>query len=104
MRLKPSLVCLFEQTEQVSVQRLANRRVDPVTGIEWNLEGESQPDEAVSGRLQEIPEDKEEAVKKRFAHWTANLSLMEETYKQVMLNVQSDKTSEQINELVCDAI
>jgi adenylate kinase len=29
MRLKPSLVCLFEQTEQVSLNRLKNRRVDP---------------------------------------------------------------------------
>ena len=104
MNLKPSLVCLFDQPETVSVQRLENRRIDPVTGAAYNLEASHMIDEAVSERLLEQPEDKPAIVKKRFEHWTNNLSLLEETYKQMILNVQGDKPIESINELISDAI
>jgi adenylate kinase len=104
MRLKPSLVCLFEQTEQVSVNRLKNRRVDPQTGVEYNLETKQAQDPLVEARLLAEAEDREEAVKKRFAAWTLSLSLMEETYKQILVNLQSDRTPEQLEEQICDAI
>lgn len=81
MNLKPSLVCLFDQAESVSATRLENRRIDPVTGISYNLENSSMIDEVVLGRLLDCPEDKPQMVKKRFEHWTNNLSLLEETYK-----------------------
>lgn len=38
LKLRPSLVCMFEQPEEESVRRLSNRRVDPTTGIYYNLE------------------------------------------------------------------
>lgn len=98
MKLKPSLVCLFEQTEQVSINRLKNRRTDPQTGIQWNIESNQPHDDLIEARLLEDPEDKEEAVKRRFDFWKTQLSLMEETYKQMLQNVQSDKTPEQVEE------
>jgi len=87
MRLKPSLVCLFEQTEQVSINRLKNRRIDPQTGIEYNLESKQPQDPLVEARLLAEAEDREEAVKKRYANWQLSLSLMEETYKQMLQNI-----------------
>ena len=38
MRIKPSLVCIFEQSVDESVRRLSNRKVDPVTGELFNTE------------------------------------------------------------------
>jgi len=104
MRLKPSLVCLFEQTEQVSIHRLKHRRTDPQTGIQYNLESKQPTDELVEARLLEEAEDREEVVKKRYSNWQLNLSLMEETYKQMIQNIQSDKTPEQVEEQICEGI
>jgi len=38
MRVKPSLVCIFEQGVEESVRKLAQRRVDPLTGELFNME------------------------------------------------------------------
>lgn len=43
-------------------------------------------------------------MKRRFDFWKTQLSLMEESYKQMLQNVQSDKTPEQVEELICEAI
>jgi guanylate kinase len=50
------------------------------------------------------PEDKEEVVKTRFHYWQLNLSHLEETYKQMLMNVQSDRTVEQVETVLSDGI
>jgi adenylate kinase len=69
MRIKPSLVVALEQTEDESVRRLGNRRIDPNTGALYNLEVNPPSDETTSSRLIEAPEDSYDMVKKRFAAW-----------------------------------
>ncbi len=51
MRIKPSAVFLFEQSEEESVRRLANRRMDPLTGISYNLDVNPPSDETTLNRL-----------------------------------------------------
>lgn len=63
MKIRPSLVCLFELTEGDALSRLSNRRVDPTTGTYYNLEADPPSDEATGGRLIELVEDKEHIVK-----------------------------------------
>ena len=69
MRIKPSLVIVMEQTEDESVRRLGNKRIDPVTGTLYNLEVNPPSDETTSARLIDAPEDGYEMVKKRYAAW-----------------------------------
>jgi len=38
MRIKPSHVILFEQAQDESIRRLSNRRLDPRTGMVYNVE------------------------------------------------------------------
>ena len=38
IKIVPSLVCLFEQTEEESINRLSARRVDPQTGEYFNMD------------------------------------------------------------------
>ena len=38
MRIHPSLVCMFEQTVDESVNKLQARRIDPMTGELFNTE------------------------------------------------------------------
>jgi len=83
---------------------LSNRRIDPSTGIYYNLEINPPRDEATSSRLIELQEDKENVVKARISNWNQQVSNIEEAFKNMLLNVQSDKALEQITELICDAI
>lgn len=32
LKIKPSLVCVFEQPEEISIERVSNRRIDVETG------------------------------------------------------------------------
>jgi len=81
MRIKPSLVVALEQTEDESVRRLGNRRIDPHTGALYNLEVNPPSDETTSSRLVESPEDSYDMVKKRYAAWQAALPIVEENFK-----------------------
>lgn len=51
IRIKPSTVFLFEQTEEESVRRLQNRKLDPESGIRYNMEINPPSDEAIMNRL-----------------------------------------------------
>ena len=104
LKIRPSLVCLFEQPEEESVRRLSNRRVDPQTGIYYNLEIFPPKEESVAARLIELHEDRENVVRRRVEIWNGLVSNVEESFKNMLLNVQSDKPVEQITELICDAI
>jgi len=95
---------MFEQPEEECTRRASNRRVDPATGTYYNFEIAAPKDEATASRLIELVEDSEEVVKKRCEIWNKQVSNLEEAFKNMLLNVQSDKTVEQITELICDAI
>ena len=104
LKIRPSLVCLFEQPEEESIRRLTNRRVDPTSGTYYNLEINPPKDEATASRLIELVEDRELVVRNRFQSWNNHISNVEEAFKNMLLNIQSDKPVEQITELICDAI
>lgn len=95
---------MFEQPEEESIRRLSNRRIDPTTGILYNLEINPPKDEATASRLIELIEDREKIVRQRHAVWNNQVSNIEEAFKNMLLNVQADKPVEQITELICDAI
>lgn len=86
------------------MRRLLNRRVDSQTGVYYNLEINPPKEEAVAARLIELHEDKEATVRRRVEVWNSLVSNIEEAFKNMLLNVQSDKPVEQITELICDAI
>jgi adenylate kinase len=104
LKIRPSLVCMFEQPEEESIRRISNRRIDPTTGIYYNLEVFPPKDEATASRLIELLEDKERVVRQRFSIWNQQISNIEEAFKSQLLNVQSDKPVDHITDLICDAI
>ncbi len=104
LKIKPSLVCLFEQPDEESIRRLANRRIDPQTGEFYNTEISQPEDEATISRLVDLPEDKQNVVQNRIEFWGKSIAHLEEAFKHTLLNVQADKAVEQITELICDAI
>ena len=69
MRIKPTLVCMFEQSMDESINHLQARRIDPMTGEMFNTETDPPKFESQNLRLQKLPGDKEELVRKRYAAW-----------------------------------
>lgn len=104
VRVKPSIVFIFEATEDESARRLGNRRVDPTTGAIYNLEVNPPSDEATSSRLIEMVQDSDEVVRKAYNNMKEKLIMLEEAYRPVVQNVQSERTIEEMNEHLADAI
>ena len=90
--------------EDESVRRLSNRRIDPHTGILYNLEVNPPGDEATSNRLIEAKEDSLEVVKKQFAMWSETCSKLEEAYKNCHQLVSSDRPQDQLTEALSESI
>ena len=104
MRIKPSLVVIFEQPVEESIRRLGNKRLDPVTGHCYNTEVNPPKSEVVNARLVQQKEDSEANVRKRYVQWNANISTLEEAFKNVILSCPSDKMIESIADQIADAI
>ena len=98
MRIKPSLVCLFEQSVEESCRKLASRRIDPMTGELFNVEVDKPKNDAQQLRLTTQAQDEESVVKARFEVWNSNQTMLEENFKQCLLSVPTDRLVDQIFE------
>jgi adenylate kinase len=104
LKIRPSLVCLFEQPEQESLRRLKNRKIDPNTGTIYDMDISPPADETVTSRLVELSEDNETVVKARMQHYNTNQHHIEEAYKDMLFTVQADQPIEQVTEVISDVI
>lgn len=104
IKIKPTLVCLFEQADNVSLDRLIHRRIDPETGDHFNIAINPPEDPAILKRLITLNKDKEEVIRARIDTWNTSAPRVEEAYKKVILNIQTDTNEENITELIADAI
>ena len=104
LRIRPSLVCLFEQPEQESLRRLQHRKIDPDTGVIYDMDMSPPAEEAVSARLIPLPEDNEGVIKQRLQNYLAQQHHVEEAYKDMLFTVQADQPIEQVTEVISDVI
>ena len=92
LRIRASQVFICDQSEEESTKRLSSRRLDPLTGNEYNLDvPELRADDAVSGRLIELTADQESATKKRYETWRQQKVQIEENFKATVRPVPSDR-------------
>lgn len=104
LRIKASTVFLLEQSEDESVRRLQNRKLDPETGIRYNMEINPPSDENIMNRLIDAQEDKYNVIKNRFNEWEKNVAKLEEHFKMVLNVQQSDRAIDQMTQSLCEAI
>jgi adenylate kinase len=104
MRIKPSQVFICEQNEDESVRRLSNRRIDPVTGTEYNLEVNPPSDEPTSNRMIEFIEDLEATVRKRYDTWRAQKPDIEEAFRTSIKELQADRTIDEFQDTIAEEI
>ncbi len=92
MKLNPSAVIMLECSEDISVNRLKERKVDPITGIYYNVNNMPEDDE-IKARLEQHSEDKEDVVKKRWRVWDDFIGKIEETYGALIHTIKTESQS-----------
>lgn len=91
MRINPSLTCMFEQSIDESINKLQARRIDPMTGELFNMEVKQPKFESQNLRLQRLPGDAEDLIRRRYGSWTDNITMLEENYKNCLLSVSAER-------------
>ena len=80
---------LLECGEEISVKRLQERRIDPVTGIYYSHDNLPH-DPEIRSWLDHHEEDKEEVVWKRWRVWDDFIGWIEEAYKNMLYVVKTE--------------
>jgi len=83
---------------------LVNRKIDPETGIVYNMDISPPSDDAIIARLAGMPDSSEANVKARVAHWNANVHHIEDAFKDKLFTVQADQPVDQVTEVITDVI
>lgn len=80
MKIIPTKVVILECKQEVCIDRLRMKRIDPITGHLYNLADNIPDDEEVSKRLIEIEGNDEETVKRRWYLWDEFVGKIEEIF------------------------
>jgi len=97
-------VFICEQSEDESVRRLSNRRVDPETGVEYNLEVNPPSDEPTSNRMIEMLADLEGPTRKKYENWRNQKPWIEENFRTAIKEIQADRTIDEMRDVLSDEI
>ena len=75
-----------------------------MTGELFNTETNPPKFESQNLRLQRLPGDDEETVKKRYEIWNDNITMLEEAFKHCLLSTSAERMSDQVHETIKEAI
>ena len=89
---------MLDQAIEESVNKLNNRRIDPMTGELFNMEINTPKFESQNLRLQRLPGDDEQLVKQRYQHYIDQINMLEEAYKNCLVSYSGDRMKEQVYE------
>lgn len=98
--IKPSTVCVLDQSVNDCVMRLAKRRVNSVTGQKFNLGLSAVPAE----NLCKLDWDNEKIVTKRYLAWEDVGQFIEEEFKSTLQSISADRGVVQVQNQITDAV
>jgi adenylate kinase len=64
LKIQPTVIVILECPDEVTIERLSYKRIDPITGLEYDINQADLPDEVLK-RLQQRPQDQKAALEKR---------------------------------------
>jgi adenylate kinase len=80
MNIVPTKVVILECRQEVCIERLNLKRIDPVSGYLYNLADQAPDDDEVMDRLVVIDGNDEETVKRRWHSWDEFVGKIEEIF------------------------
>lgn len=102
--IKPDLFVLLEVPEEILVDRVVGRRLDPITGKIYHLKYSPPETDEIAGRLTQRFDDTEEKVKLRLKTHQNNVEDVLPIYENVTLKVDGDGPKEQVFEKIDKAL
>ncbi|KAJ1692251.1 hypothetical protein LUZ63_008949 [Rhynchospora breviuscula] len=94
--IRPDVFILLEVSDELLVERVVGRRLDPVTGKIYHLKYSPPENEEISSRLTQRFDDTEEKVKLRLKTHYQNVESVISLYESVMFKVNGDVSKEEV--------
>ncbi|XP_074911734.1 adenylate kinase 8 isoform X6 [Buteo buteo] len=87
----PNRVFFFNLSYESIMERLSQRRIDPVTGERYHMTFRPAPAPEIQVRLRQNPRDKEENIEKRVETYYRNVKELEDFYEDaIYVNADQD--------------
>ncbi|GKV35196.1 hypothetical protein SLEP1_g43499 [Rubroshorea leprosula] len=93
---QPDIFILLEVPEEVLVERVVRRRLDPVTGKIYHLKYSPPETEEIAARLTQRFDDTEEKVKLRLQTHHKNVEAVLSTYEAITIKVNGNVSKEDV--------
>ncbi|KAI4388836.1 hypothetical protein MLD38_001130 [Melastoma candidum] len=94
--MKADLFILLEVSEEILVERVVGRRLDPVTGKIYHLKYSPPETEEIAARLTQRFDDTEEKVKLRLQTHHNNVEAVLSMYRDVTIKVNGNAPKDQV--------
>lgn len=103
MGIQSDIVLLLDVPDNILIERVVGRRLDPVTGKTYHLKFRPPP-AAIEDRLEQRSDDTMEKIKNRLSHFHANLSEIRSHLGKGIVKVDGTGTPSDISSHVVKAI
>lgn len=90
--------------DEVLVERVVGRRTDPETGKIYHMTFSPPDDEEILNRLEQRSDDTEEKVKVRLEQFHANVDAVKDSYTDIMVSIDGNRSPSVVSEEIVDAI
>ncbi|KAK1310468.1 hypothetical protein QJS10_CPA08g01244 [Acorus calamus] len=100
LHIRPDLFILLDVSEEILVERVVGRRLDPVTGKIYHLKYSPPQNEEIAARLTQRFDDTEEKVKLRLVTYHKNLESVLSIYNDVIVEVDGNLPKEEVFERI----
>ncbi|XVF63380.1 hypothetical protein PTKIN_Ptkin09bG0083000 [Pterospermum kingtungense] len=94
--IHPDLFVLLEVSEDILVERVVGRRLDPLTGKIYHLKYSPPENEEIASRLTQRFDDTEEKVKLRLRTHHQNVEAVLSVYKDITVKVNGNVSKEDV--------
>jgi len=102
--ITPSKVIFLDLPDHEARSRIENRRVDPSTGLFYNISQTADHPEHVVKRLQRHPDDNERAVEALIEEYKQHGDELKKFYQQNSKKIDGSRSEQTIHELIEDFI
>ncbi|PON72542.1 Adenylate kinase subfamily [Parasponia andersonii] len=94
--IEPDLFVLLEVPEEILVERVVGRRLDPVTGKIYHLKYFPPENDEITSRLTQRFDDTEEKVKLRLRTHNQNVEAVLSLYKDITIKIDGQVSKEDV--------
>ncbi|TYI83513.1 hypothetical protein E1A91_D05G298100v1 [Gossypium mustelinum] len=94
--IRPDLFILLDVSEDILVERVVGRRLDPLTGKIYHLKYSPPENDEIASRLTQRFDDTEEKVKLRLRTHHQNVDAVLSVYKDITVKVNGNEAKEHV--------